>query len=228
PPRAREFEQPDPDGGEVPLQQRLARGRVELREAQLQVARGHAAAGREGDAQQRAHGAAQRALQRPRQPGQQRHGADAEPGRPVPRSERRCVAICHARILREGGACTRRRGGFAILCRMEAAPRDRAVERLLRGLYSAALYLLVPVTVYHLIWRGFRQAEYLERWGERYAAYRSPPLGDGCIWVHAVSVGEVGAAAPLVNALLELRPDQRLLVTTITPTGSARVRALWG
>lgn len=111
---------------------------------------------------------------------------------------------------------------------MEAAPRDRAVERLLRGLYSAALYLLVPVTVYHLIWRGFRQAEYLERWGERYAAYRSPPLGDGCIWVHAVSVGEVGAAAPLVNALLELRPDQRLLVTTITPTGSARVRALWG
>jgi 3-deoxy-D-manno-octulosonic-acid transferase len=110
---------------------------------------------------------------------------------------------------------------------MEAAPRDRAVERLLRGLYSAALYLLVPVTVYHLIWRGFRQAEYLERWGERYAAYHTPPL-QGCIWVHAVSVGEVNAAAPLVNALLETRPDLRLLLTTITPTGSARVRALWG
>ena len=110
---------------------------------------------------------------------------------------------------------------------MEAAPRNRAVERLLRGLYSAVLYVLVPVTVYHLIWRGFRQAEYLERWGERYAAYRTPPL-DGCIWVHAVSVGEVNAAAPLVNALLDLRPDLRLLVTTITPTGSARVRALWG
>lgn len=110
---------------------------------------------------------------------------------------------------------------------MEAAPKDRAVERLLRGLYSAVLYLLVPVTVYHLVWRGFRQAEYLERWSERYAAYRTPPL-DGCIWVHAVSVGEVNAAAPLVNLLLERRPDLRLLVTTITPTGSARVRALWG
>ncbi len=108
-----------------------------------------------------------------------------------------------------------------------AAPRDRAVERLLRGLYSAVLYLLVPVTVYHLIWRGFRQPEYLERWGERYAAYSTPPLDD-CVWVHAVSVGEVNAAAPLVNALLESRPDLRLLVTTITPTGSARVRALWG
>lgn len=108
-----------------------------------------------------------------------------------------------------------------------AASRDRAVERLLRGLYSAVLYLLVPATVYHLIWRGFRQPEYLERWGERYAAYSSPPLDD-CVWVHAVSVGEVNAAAPLVNALLESRPDLRLLVTTITPTGSARVRALWG
>lgn len=110
---------------------------------------------------------------------------------------------------------------------MKADSKERMVERLLRGLYSAVLYLLVPVTVYHLIWRGFRQAEYFQRWNERYAAYRDPPL-DGCVWVHAVSVGEVNAAAPLVNALLAERPDLRLLVTTITPTGSARVRALWG
>ena len=33
---------------------------------------------------------------------------------------------------------------------------------------------------------------------------------------------------PLVNALRRGRPDLRLLVTTITPTGSERVRALWG
>ena len=100
------------------------------------------------------------------------------------------------------------------------------VERLLRGLYSAVLYVLVPVTVYHLIWRGFRQSEYFQRWNERYAAYRDAPHA-ATVWVHAVSVGEVNAAAPLVNALLGTRPDLRLLVTTITPTGSARVRALW-
>lgn len=100
------------------------------------------------------------------------------------------------------------------------------IERLLRGLYSAVLYVLVPVTVYHLIWRGFRQGEYFERWSERYAAYREAPHA-ATVWVHAVSVGEVNAAAPLVNALLSMRPDLRLLVTTITPTGSARVRALW-
>lgn len=99
--------------------------------------------------------------------------------------------------------------------------------RLLRALYSFALYVLLPVTVYHLIWRGFRQTAYFQRWNERYGVYdaRAQPCA---LWVHAVSVGEVNAAAPLIDALRRDRPDQRLLVTTITPTGSARVRALWG
>lgn len=101
------------------------------------------------------------------------------------------------------------------------------LERVLRGLYSLVLYLLTPITVYHLIWRGFRQAAYFERWRERYAGFGAPRDGR-VLWVHAVSVGEVNAAIPLVDALLERRPDLRLLVTTITPTGSARVRALWG
>ncbi len=105
-------------------------------------------------------------------------------------------------------------------------PTD-STERLLRAAYSAALYLLAPVTVYHLIWRGFRLPAYFQRWHERYAVYRapSPPR---TLWLHAVSVGEVNAAVPLVNALRRGRPDLRLLVTTITPTGSERVHALWG
>lgn len=106
--------------------------------------------------------------------------------------------------------------------------RADPIERVLRGLYSAALYLLLPVTLYHLIWRSFRQGEYLERWSERYAVYGNAPPHDATIWVHAVSVGEVNAAAPLINALRARRPDLRLLVTSITPTGSARIRALWG
>ena len=100
-------------------------------------------------------------------------------------------------------------------------------ERLLRGLYSAVLYVLTPVTVYHLIWRGFRFRDYFQRWNERYASY-DEPAGPVDIWLHAGSVGEVNAAAPVVNALRQQRPDLRLLVTTITPTGSERVRALWG
>jgi 3-deoxy-D-manno-octulosonic-acid transferase len=128
---------------------------------------------------------------------------------------------------------------------MRAKAYERAIELTLRGLYSAALYVLLPVTLYHLVWRGFRQRAYLLRWHERYALYREPPpapaahqistnagAGDAAqaehVWVHAVSVGEVNAAAPLINALLRQHPQQRLLITTITPTGSGRVRALWG
>ena len=100
-------------------------------------------------------------------------------------------------------------------------------ERFLRGLYSAVLYVLTPVTVYHLIWRGFRFREYFHRWSERYASYPGPvPRVD--IWLHAVSVGEVNAAVPVVNALRSAHPELRWLITTITPTGSERVRALWG
>lgn len=105
--------------------------------------------------------------------------------------------------------------------------RATLIERVLRGLYSATLYLLVPITLYHLIWRGFRQRAYFLRWNERYASY--PQAGSSApLWLHAVSVGEVNAAAPLVERLRALRPDLRLVVTTITPTGSERVRALWG
>lgn len=104
--------------------------------------------------------------------------------------------------------------------------RGDPIERILRALYSATLYLLAPVTLYHLIWRGFRHREYFQRWNERYAAY-SPRADAATVWLHAVSVGEVNAAAPLVDALRRARPDLRLVVTTITPTGSARARSLW-
>lgn len=105
--------------------------------------------------------------------------------------------------------------------------RPDLTERVLRGLYSAALYLLLPITLYHLVWRGFRQRAYLQRWDERYAGYLSR-VQAAPVWLHAVSVGEVNAAAPLLNALRARRPDLRVVVTTITPTGSERAQALWG
>ena len=48
------------------------------------------------------------------------------------------------------------------------------------------------------------------------------------IWVHAVSAGEVIAAAPLIRRLMTLLPDVRVLVTTMTPTGANQVRRLLG
>jgi 3-deoxy-D-manno-octulosonic-acid transferase len=49
-----------------------------------------------------------------------------------------------------------------------------------------------------------------------------------CIWIHAVSVGEVQAAVPLIRELARRFPNHRLLITTVTPTGAARVKALFG
>ena len=63
-------------------------------------------------------------------------------------------------------------------------------ERILRGLYSAVLYLLAPITLYHLIWRGFRQRAYFQRWSERYASY--PPGPDDGAAVAARGLGGRG------------------------------------
>ena len=98
---------------------------------------------------------------------------------------------------------------------------------MMRAGYSLLLYLLTPLVLLRLAWRGLRAPAYWQRWSERFAwrpAFAPAPR----IWIHAVSVGETQAALPLVQALLERHPDHHVLVTTTTPTGSARVRALFG
>ena len=94
-------------------------------------------------------------------------------------------------------------------------------------IYTLLLYLLVPLVLLRLAWRGLRAPDYWRRWPERFG-FIEPPLGARVIWIHAVSVGEVQAAEPLVRALLENYPAHSLLITTVTPTGSARVMALFG
>ena len=96
----------------------------------------------------------------------------------------------------------------------------------MRKLYTLLLYLLAPLVLLRLAWRGLRTPAYRQRWRERFGSIR-PAVGERVVWLHAVSVGEVQAAAPLVRALLQ-RPEVSLLVTTTTPTGSARVAELFG
>ncbi|HTA65218.1 MAG TPA: lipid IV(A) 3-deoxy-D-manno-octulosonic acid transferase [Xanthomonadaceae bacterium] len=100
------------------------------------------------------------------------------------------------------------------------------LQRLLRGAYACVMYALVPAMLYHLVWRGLRDREYFRRWSERFGWYGTAPMQPS-IWVHAVSVGEVIAAAPLVDALRARHPDTPLLVTTTTPTGAAQVLSRW-
>ena len=96
-----------------------------------------------------------------------------------------------------------------------------------RWLYSALLYLLLPPAFVRLWLRGRRNPAYRARWGERLGLV--PPLPQAPrIWLHAVSVGETIAAAPLLRALQARLPAHDWLVTTTTPTGSAQVRRLFG
>jgi len=97
----------------------------------------------------------------------------------------------------------------------------------LRLLYSLLLYFLIPYVIVRLIYRGFSNHGYWHRWHERFGfvSYRQDkPV----IWVHAVSVGETRAAAPLINELIKRYPDHRVWVTTMTPTGSDQVQSLFG
>jgi 3-deoxy-D-manno-octulosonic-acid transferase len=65
----------------------------------------------------------------------------------------------------------------------------------MRKLYTLLLYLLSPLVVLRLAWRGLRAPGYWRRWPERFGSIR-PAIGERVVWLHAVSVGEVQAAAP--------------------------------
>lgn len=95
-------------------------------------------------------------------------------------------------------------------------------------LYSIILYLITPFVLLRLIRRGFSDREYWLRWNERFGKAVLPIDNRPLIWLHAVSVGEVQAALPLVQRLLADCAQYQLLLTTVTPTGSAMVRQKCG
>ncbi|OUR88045.1 3-deoxy-D-manno-octulosonic acid transferase [Cycloclasticus sp. 44_32_T64] len=97
----------------------------------------------------------------------------------------------------------------------------------MRLAYSALLYFLSPFFILRLLMRGRKAPAYLSRWGERFGWYgKAQPKG--VIWFHTVSVGEAEAAFPLIDAIAKRFPEKPILVTTTTPTGSARVKAFLG
>lgn len=96
----------------------------------------------------------------------------------------------------------------------------------MRKLYSLFIYLLTPLALLYLAFRGLRSPDYLKRWPERFAFFDKPLAGGGIV-VHAVSMGEVNAASTMIRELIKQYPDLPLYVTTLTPTGSERVRTLF-
>jgi 3-deoxy-D-manno-octulosonic-acid transferase len=98
---------------------------------------------------------------------------------------------------------------------------------MMRRWYSLVTYAAVPFAFVVVLWRGLRDRSYWQGLSERFgggARIGSAPS----IWLHAVSLGEMSAAAPLVRALRLKYPQNPLVLTTATPTGRARAKSLFG
>ena len=96
----------------------------------------------------------------------------------------------------------------------------------MRLLYTWLVRCAVPFAYLAVLWRGFGDRSYWLGLGERLGLGRR--LSAPCIWLHAVSLGEMTAAAPLLRALRMRYPSLPLVVTTATPAGRARAQSLLG
>lgn len=95
-----------------------------------------------------------------------------------------------------------------------------------RRLYTLFFFLCLPLILLRLLYRAIKAPAYARRWAERFAL--GGDVRSGGIWVHAVSVGESIAAAPMVRELLKRYPALPITVTCMTPTGSEQIRKLFG
>ena len=101
----------------------------------------------------------------------------------------------------------------------------RISHRLMMGLYQFIWYLALPLALARLLWKGRLQQGYRDHINERLGM--SWPISGAIprIWVHAVSVGETRAAAPLIDALIQ--SGEKILLTHMTPTGRDTGRQLF-
>jgi 3-deoxy-D-manno-octulosonic-acid transferase len=95
----------------------------------------------------------------------------------------------------------------------------------MRFVYILIAYLIAPLWIGALAIRGFRDKTHWRGFSQRFGL--GATVRGRSIWVHAVSVGEVQAAVPLVEALLTRFPQIPLVLTTVTPTGRARAEAIF-
>ena len=96
-----------------------------------------------------------------------------------------------------------------------------------RALYTAILYAALPLVLLKLWWRGRREPGYRRHVAERFGEYKfAPPRA--VLWVHAVSVGEARASAPLVSALREEFAGHDVLLTCSTAAGRDAAKRMYG
>ncbi len=97
----------------------------------------------------------------------------------------------------------------------------------MRHIYSAIFYIALPFLLLRLWRRGKAAPAYRKRWRERFGLIEKPQGDTPTLWFHTVSVGEFIAARPLIQHYLDTG-NYDIVVTTTTPTGSDRVRDVFG
>lgn len=95
-----------------------------------------------------------------------------------------------------------------------------------RLFYTGIFSLALPFLFLRLWLRSFKLPAYRRRWHERLGLFQSPPSTGG-LWIHAVSLGEVNAASLIIKAFKKSFPQIPITITTMTVTGSQRVKDLF-
>ena len=90
--------------------------------------------------------------------------------------------------------------------------------------YLIALIAISPVAIYKML----RYGRYRAGWTNRFGKINRKRPDKKCIWIHAVSVGEVNATTTLIRELESKFPDYEIVLSTTTDTGFARANALFG
>ena len=96
-----------------------------------------------------------------------------------------------------------------------------------RFVYTLIWFIALPFVVLRLMLKGKRDPRYWAHISERFGFYTRTPGAAPLIWIHAVSVGETRAAAPLIQTLLSRYPRHRILLTHMTPTGRETAEVLF-
>ncbi len=87
--------------------------------------------------------------------------------------------------------------------------------RIFLAFWSILWHLCLPLVLLYLRRRARKDPLYNQHLGERFGRYKTPL--PNAVWIHAVSLGELRSAVPLINALLD-RGDN-VVVTQFTPAG---------
>ena len=91
------------------------------------------------------------------------------------------------------------------------------------------VYLLLGAAIAPcVLYRAVRYKRYRSGWAQRFGKIVRKNPDRKCIWIHAVSVGEVNATRTIVKELASRFGDFEIVISTTTDTGFARARALFG